>query len=275
MPTPLVSIILPTHNGRKDWLSLAIESVLQQSFEDFELIIIDDASTTTISETIRTYCAKDSRIVFVQNKENLKLTKTLNKGISLAQGKYIARIDDDDIRSDPEKLANQVLFMENNPEYVLCGCSIQVINEHDELGGKVIALSSDAAIRCNFLENNPFFHSSVCIRKSALDQVGYYDSAYDFAEDYELWARLGKVGLFYNFADIFIHYRIAMHSVSRQKEWKQKKVSYQIYRRYRKDYPLAWIPLVRKFLIYLVPRNLLLSLLPLSFLLWIRSKLSA
>ena len=95
--TPTVSVILPTYNWREEWIRQSIESVLDQTYKDFELIIINDASTNDVEKIIKEYEKMDDRIVYIKNEKNLKLTKTLNKWIDIANGKYIARQDDDDI----------------------------------------------------------------------------------------------------------------------------------------------------------------------------------
>lgn len=131
---PLVSILLPIYNGNNKWLTQAINSILDQTFRAFELIILNDASTNDIEKTILAFVQQDQRIVYLKNQKNLKLTRTLNKGFAHAKGKYIARIDDDDIWSDEKKLEKQVNFMEKHPEYGLCWVdTIQMIDENGSL----------------------------------------------------------------------------------------------------------------------------------------------
>jgi glycosyltransferase involved in cell wall biosynthesis len=117
---PLVSVILPTYNWKDEWISKSIESVLNQTFKDFELIIINDFSTNDVEKVIKRFQKKDSRIVYLTNEENLKITKTLNRWLGVANWKYIARIDDDDIWNDNTKLEKQVNFMESYKDYWLC-----------------------------------------------------------------------------------------------------------------------------------------------------------
>ncbi len=100
-----------------DWIVLAIKSVLNQTYQNFELILIDDSSTNDVLDKIKDLINSDDRILFIRNNENLKLTKTLNKGIGIAKGKYIARIDDDDIWNNEKKLEKQVQFLEKNTSY--------------------------------------------------------------------------------------------------------------------------------------------------------------
>ena len=132
---PLVSVILPTYNGNKSRLSEAINSILSQTFSDFELIIINDASTNNIETTILRYAEQEPRIVYVKNDINLKLTATLNKALWLAKWEFIARIDDDDIRIDTEKLQKQVNFLKEYQEYGMCGAKhiISIDEEGKEL----------------------------------------------------------------------------------------------------------------------------------------------
>lgn len=135
----LVSIILPTYNGNSVWIMQAINSIIAQTYNNRELIIINDASTNDIEKTILQYVNKDNRIQYFKNEENLKLTKTLNKWIALSQGEYIARIDDDDIWCDPEKLAKQIDFMEKNTSYGLCGtCVINIDEEGSETSRTIV-----------------------------------------------------------------------------------------------------------------------------------------
>ncbi len=150
---PLVSIILPTYNWHHDRLSQSIESVLWQSYKNFELIIINDASTNDIEATILKYQQQDSRIIYLKNEKNLQLTNTLNKGIQHAKWIYIARIDDDDIRCNPDKLQKQVDFMRSHPDYGLCGTSTILINESWVKIGETKTRETDQELRNHLLIN--------------------------------------------------------------------------------------------------------------------------
>lgn len=118
-----VTILMATHNPNYLFLKSAIDSILQQSFSDFKLLIIDDCSRENIT-TILESISKDKRIYCIRNSNNLGLTHSLNIGLSKSKTQYIARIDDDDIWSDPNKLGKQINFMENHPDYVLCGTNV-------------------------------------------------------------------------------------------------------------------------------------------------------
>lgn len=204
---PLVSIILPTHNRAK-YIKKAIESVLSQTYKDFEFIIIDDGSTDETPEIISEYRRNDPRIKILTNKSNLGLVKSLNKGIRNAQGKYIARIDDDDFWCDSQKLKKQTAFLEANPDYVLVGGGVIKINEEGQEIVRLMLPQQDKNIRRAILQNNPFVHSSVVFRKEVWDKAGEYNEglASSNAEDWDLWMRFGEFGKFYNFQDYFLRY---------------------------------------------------------------------
>jgi len=197
MSKPLVSIIMPTHN-RATLVGKAIESVLSQTYENYEFLIINDASTDDTANVVKKYTTEDDRLIYIENEHNLYIAASLNKGIKRARGRYIARIDDDDLWQDPEKLRKQVEFLEGNKEYVVVGTFNVAINRSK--GIKLIGIKprTDKEIRDKMLLGCPFIHASVVMRKDALDKVGYYDEVIEEAEDYDLWMRLGKVGKLYN-----------------------------------------------------------------------------
>ena len=234
---PLISIILPTYNGNKSRLSEAINSVLSQTFSDFELIIINDASTNNIETTILRYAEQEPRIVYVKNDTNLKLTATLNKALWLAKWEFIARIDDDDIRIDAEKLQKQVNFLKEYQEYGMCGAKwIISINEEGEKLWTTQMRSSNREIKTNLLASNQFTHSSIMIRKSVLDQLGNYNPLFNLAEDYELWCRIWTQYKLANI-DTQVACRQNSKSVSRKAEWKQKILAFKVSWKYREYFP--------------------------------------
>lgn len=254
---PIVSIILPTYNWKAGWLSESIDSVLNQTFKDFELIIINDASTNDIEKTIKEYEKKDSRIVYLKNEKNLKLTKTLNKWIKSSKWKYIARIDDDDIRTTKDKLEKQVKFMEDNQDYWLCWAWVVVtINEEGEELYRTNTRLSDSEVRKHFLQSNQFAHSSVMIRKSILDEVWIYNPDYNKAEDYELWCRVWIKSKFTNIKNIGINYRINSKWVTRKNFFYQKKLTFKICLKYRKYYPNIYKAIIFRFWDFIIPEKI-------------------
>jgi len=255
----LVSIILSTYNWKHNWLSKSIDSVLTQSYKNFELIIINDCSTNDIEKTILKYKDKDDRIVYIKNEKNLRLTKSLNKGIELSKWEYIARIDDDDIWTDNEKLQKQVDFMELNPEYWLCGTQVIFIDENDNELEKIKNPTENNDIKNSILFGCKFFHSSVIIRKKALDEVWLYSSDWDYSEDHELWLRIWTKYKLHNLDDFSLLYRINTNGICFTNSFKQRKSGIILVNKYKSYYPhyfLAqiysiWLIIFKSFTLFL------------------------
>ncbi|MFA6094594.1 MAG: glycosyltransferase [Candidatus Paceibacterota bacterium] len=192
---PKISIILPTYNG-KNYISKAIVSVLNQTYTNWELLIIDDGSTDNVREIIEKFSQKDPRIQYIRNHKNLKLQKTLNKGILQARGMYIARIDDDDVWIDTAKLAQQVCFLNTNKDTVLIGTLFNTVDENGHTTMTLPLPLTDKDIRSEMLYRNPFGHSTVMFRKEAVISLGGYSEHKEtlHMEDYDLWLRMGTIG---------------------------------------------------------------------------------
>ena len=234
MGNPLVSVVLATHNGRQ-CVANAISSVLSQSYTNFELIVIDDASTDETKWRVLAF--NDSRIKCVRRNTRQGLTKSLNVGLKEAKGKYVARIDDDDLWIDVDKLKKQVEFLEANLLVGVCGTQHVVI---DEVGGEMCRLSfavEDSEIREKMLVANQFVHSGVCIRKAALDDVGGYDESLKYAQDFELWLRIGRKYMLANLSDYCVVKKVGRSSVTSQHNLKQIMSHVGSASRYRRDYP--------------------------------------
>ncbi len=213
MPRPKISLIMPVFN-REHYLHEAVDSILQQTYPDFEFIIIDDGSQDGSLEIIRSY--QDKRIRFLQNSKNLGVAKTLNLGISLAQGPFIARMDSDDI-SLPTRLEEQIRFMEVNSEIAACGTWVEYFGRQVPfLEKNLLKEPADSeSIRCSFLFNCVLKHPSVMIRRSVLEHGAYtYNETLDRAEDYELWVRISKHHFLANLPKVLLRYRLHPHKVS-------------------------------------------------------------
>jgi hypothetical protein len=212
LDNPAVTVLLPVFNCER-FLSEAIQSILDQTFSDFEFLIIDDGSTDRSALVINSF--KDERIRFLQQ-ENCGLAATLNRGISLARGRYIARQDQDDV-SCPGRLARQVAFMEDNPDCVLLGTWAQIIEVDRAVDRFHRHPVSGDELRYLMYFNNPFVHSSVMLRKTVLDQVGGYTTDPDRQppEDFELWSRLSRAGTIANIGEVLLSYREIPGSMSR------------------------------------------------------------
>jgi len=209
---PLVSVVLPVYNCEQ-YLGEAIESILSQTFASFEFIIIDDGSKDRSAEVMKEF--QDDRIRIVQQ-PNQGLAATLNRGIALARGQYIARQDQDDL-SYPERLARQVAHMEAHPDCVLLGTWAQILEVDRPVDRFHRHPVDEAELRYLMLFNNPFVHSSVMLRKEAVQQVGGYttDPERQPPEDFELWSRLSRVGQVANIGEVLLAYREIPGSMSR------------------------------------------------------------
>ena len=250
---PLVSVIMSTYNGSK-YISESIESVLSQTYKNFEFIIINDCSTDNVEDIILNHQKDDNRIIYIKNKENLKLTKSLNKWLKLAKWKYIARIDDDDIWVK-KKLEKQVDFMEKNDDYWLCWTSTIIIDSKWKEIEKIKMRETDKEIKNNLLKSNQFTHSSIIIRKSILDKVWwFYNEYYNNWEDYELWLRIWTISKLYNLQEYLVKYRILKTSISRTKHFNQKKLAFLISLKYFNKYPNWFISIIINFIKLLIPQ---------------------
>jgi hypothetical protein len=205
-------VLLPVYNCEQ-YLGDAIESILNQAFTSFELIIINDGSKDGSAEVMTRF--RDLRIRIV-HQSNQGLAATLNRGIALARGKYIARQDQDDL-SYPQRLARQVAHLEAHPDCVMLGTWAQIL-EVDRVVDRFHRHPVDEAeLRYLMLFNNPFVHSSVMLRKDAVQQVGGYttDPERQPPEDFELWSRLSRVGRVANIGEVLLAYRETPGSMSR------------------------------------------------------------
>jgi len=185
---PLVSVVLPVHDGER-FLAAAMDSILQQTYRHLELIVIDDGSTDGSAALAASY--SDPRVRLVRNGRNLGLVATLNHGLDLARGEFIARMDADDVAL-PERLALQVQRMLAEPELVVLGTDISYV---DEAGSTLRAPGAlpcgPALVRWRLLRGTGLYHPTVMIRRSALGAERYL-SEFVHAEDYELWLRLSR-----------------------------------------------------------------------------------
>lgn len=205
---PFISVLMPVYNGEK-YLRESIDSILNQTYQDFELLLINDASSDSTESIILSY--QDKRIAYIKNEQNLGLIKTLNKGLDLAKGDFIARMDQDDI-ANPERFAKQVVVFERNPEIGVCGTWFTCFR--DDLPQKMVQHHQEnERLKIDLLTLCVIGHPTVMLRKKAI--AGYrYDENFQAAEDYELWSRLIKVTQFYNIPESLLQYRLHHSSMS-------------------------------------------------------------
>jgi len=208
---PLVSVIMPAYNAEK-YVGLAIESILNQSYKNFEFIVIDDASSDKTTEIIRTFQKKDQRIIVIINKKNIGVTKSLNKAVKRARGKYIIRMDADDW-AYPERFALQVNLMEHHPDVVVSGSYIEVCDKNLETKYIRKYKLDDASIRKHLFRYSPFAHPATIWMGEVLRRERY-DERIRICQDYELYFRVGKIGKFMNLDESLLKLRMHDASVS-------------------------------------------------------------
>lgn len=216
---PTVSVIMSHHNG-VDFLAKAVESVLAQTYRDFEFIIIDDGSTDASPTMLRALAARDARIRLIV-RENRGLTKTLNDGVRLATGKYLARMDSDDICA-PDRFEKQVAYLDAHPDVVALGGAYEMIDDAGRVFHRMRYADDDVALQESSLSGRPALcHPLVMMRADAVARVGGYDEAFPVAQDNDLWLRLGEVGKLACLPDVLLQYRQHGKSVSEAKAGKQ------------------------------------------------------
>lgn len=210
---PLISVLMLAYNVER-FIGTSIQSILDQSFEDFELIIYNDGSTDGTSSVIRQY--SDPRIRFYDHVQNKGLTYARQATLAAAQGKYVAILDSDDI-SMADRLEKQFRFLEKHPNVAICGGNALLINEAGEANGTLLHGSYDTEeLKVRFFFNNIFVNSSVMYRRLlALEVGGYRERAP--AEDYDLFVRLADKHDIYTFNEPLVYYRIHAENVSQAK----------------------------------------------------------
>ena len=184
---PLVSFLLAVHNGAR-YLGAAVESALRQTVQDLELVVIDDASTDETAVLLAT--VGDPRLVVLRNDRQAGLAASLNRGLDAATGRYVARLDDDDV-AIPERLERQLARMNEEPNVAIVGSAV-VDLDTEGTRGRTHVLPADAApLRWHALFSSPFFHPTVLVDRDTLDRYGLrYDPSFQESEDYDLWTRL-------------------------------------------------------------------------------------
>ena len=211
MSSPMVSVVMSVFNG-EPFLSQAIESILTQTFSDFDFIIIDDGSTDNTRAILDKYRRLDSRIR-LNHQENLGLVEALNRGCALSSSKYIARMDADDI-SLPGRLLAQVSCMESHPGIAVLGAGVEMIDLHSNSSGVISVMPTDSnQIKAALTRDNVLWHPTVMMRSVAFNKVGGYRRVTD-AEDYDLWLRIVEHSRIANLPEVLVKYRLHPQQIS-------------------------------------------------------------
>lgn len=237
---PLVSVIIRCYN-QEPYIAQAINSVRTQTYDNLEIVVIDDASTDDSKNIISELAFKDKRIKPVLNKINLGKgsgsAKTANKALSKCTGKYVANLDGDDFWTYEDKLQKQVEFLENNPEYVLVGNFVQNVDINGNKLDKCPLAITDDEIRNNIFQGNQFAASSVLFNRESAMQVGGYPEKYGSSIDLGLWLKLGELGKFHNFSDYWHAHRMTGVNIGETKRKQQLQDAMGHIKDNRKDYP--------------------------------------
>lgn len=244
---PKVSIIITTYN-RGNFICEAIDSATKQSFDDFEIIIIDDASEDNTSEIVKKYIEGDKRIKYVKNTENIGKAKTYNKGLTLALGQYVAPLDSDDIWLDKDKLKKQVEFLEANPDYAMLGGGIMHIDSQSKPLKKVLFPVYDSVIRNIILQFNPFAQSTLLFRKDVALECGGYSTEYKICDDYALWMKIGLNHKFTNIPQVLAGYRIHGGNITHTKRLTVAREILELVRIYSKHYKRPTIGIIKAYM---------------------------
>ena len=220
-----VSVIMSVYNGLPN-LYESIESLQNQKFEHFEVIVVDDGSSDGSRDVLNKVQLEDPRFITYFNRDNIGLTKSLNIAIGLTQGEYIARMDDDDIAL-PLRLKKQSVFLDDNP-------SVGVVGSYAELIGDRVGIRKhdlhDEDLKCKTLFSCQFCHPSTMIRKSVLSKNNIsYDEEYTTAQDYKLWVDLLGVTKFSTIPEVLLKYRVHSGQISSTKQEEQAANTQRIY----------------------------------------------
>jgi glycosyltransferase involved in cell wall biosynthesis len=218
---PLISVLMPVYNC-ENYILEAVESILQQTYSNFEFLIIDDCSTDKTVEIIKSL--NDDRIQLIQKHKNTGYTNSLNFGIQIAKGEYIARMDGDDI-SLPARFEKQIAFMEANVDVVVCGTAFEVL--HNSF--YIPVAESNNEIKVGMLQKCQIGHPTVMMRNSFLKKHQlFYNSNMEPAEDYDLWVRMIHLGKFHNLQESLLKYRVHDKQVSNQRNQIQIETAVKI-----------------------------------------------
>lgn len=252
-----VSLIMSVYNGEA-FLKDTIDSVLSQTFKDFEFVIVNDGSVDNSLMIINQFLSKDPRIKLVNNSKNLGLTKSLNIGIQHSTGEYIARLDAGDF-SYPDRFEQQVKFLDQNSDIGLVGTWAYIVDDKRKKLKELKYPTDDRIIKKDLIKYNPFVHSSIMFRRSIATQIGFYNEEYFYAQDYDLYFRLLPIMKFANIPSFLVEYRRYAKSITSTKNREQvlfanKARKYAIENGFYPRYNYVYV--FKNYLISLIPTRL-------------------
>lgn len=240
-----ISVIMAVYNAEK-YLAAAVDSILGQTYSDFELILVNDKSSDTSDSILRAYAAQDSRIVLLENEENMGLTKSLNRGLAVAKGEYIARMDADDI-SVPDRFEKQVAFLDSHPDYSFVSCIGRYIDENGNPEQLRLFPETNEEIYAMMPKVDAVMHPGVMFRREDIAKIGNYCEDFRVVQDYDLWFRGMAAGYkFYNIQEPLVLFR-RNESYNTRKSKAYRMVDFQVR---KKGYKINKVPLHKR--VYLI-----------------------
>lgn len=251
-----ISIAIVTYN-RAPYICAAIASVVCQTNSDWELIIVDDASTDNTKLKIDNCVKGDQRVKYIKNYKNLGISESRNVALQAASGKYMAILDSDDIWADNTKLQKQYDFLEKNEEYVLVGGAVIEINETGHETNRYKNPTTDVSIRKGILLRNPFINSSVMYKRDEALKCGGYEK-YTVGEDYDLFLKLGQKGKLFNLSDYLVKYRKHDSGITWSKRVLAAQDHLNIISKFKHVYPNYFLALIKGYMRLLLTKILML-----------------
>lgn len=225
---PKISVVMSVYKEPVDWMRQSIESIINQTFTDFEFIIINDKpDREENAQLLNEYAQKDNRIKIITNEENIGLTKSLNKGISVAKGEYIARMDADDI-SLPNRFSVQMSFLEEHPNMAVCSSGCYIIDEDNNIIGERNRELNYQKIKNNLIFECPLVHPSVIFKRSVDSKVVQYDESIRYAQDYALWVEICKNHEVHILPQKLVRYRKSGSQISTKRLKEQNEFAFII-----------------------------------------------
>jgi glycosyltransferase involved in cell wall biosynthesis len=233
--SPQVSILMLTCN-RPQFLDRAIQSVINQSFADWELIVVQDGPNQQTVEAMEQWVDREPRIRYFHRESVGNIANACNYGLARARGEYVAILDDDDYWIAADKLRKQAAFLSDHPDYAACGGGMTVIDENENVQMSYLKPERDDEIRVRALLANPMAHSTTMFRRSLGEGIGYYDESLAGYQDWDLWLRFGRLGKLHNFPEVFARYTLWSGGGSFQQQRKNVLSAVKIVFRHRMGY---------------------------------------
>ena len=202
----LISVVMAVHNEQEDFLCSSFKSIFSQTYKDFELIIVDDASDASCKSIINELCKDKSNVKIIHNENNIGLTKSLNIGLDAANGEFIARMDADDI-SLPERFEKQIAFLDKNQDIDIVGTGVVSFGSETKFMSPHNGYNNNEA-QCNLFFSSTLCHPSVMIRKKFLNEFNLrYDENVKKGQDYDMWERCSVYGKLAVIKEVLLYYR--------------------------------------------------------------------